>query len=482
LKSLTRKRRAAAPDESYAPEAVGAERARKLGEVIAEKIMADIASRGWPVGELIGSEADLMARYGVSRAIIGEAVRQVERHGVALMRRGGGRGLVVTSSPAKAVSRSISTYLELCNVSVEEQYEALRLIEVRAVEVAALQASPENCRRLREMAAALLAHPDATQQETMALRLAIADATENPVMGLFMRSLARVLTVYVRPDLRVRGAGSSWLTKMSLELVDMVEAIVAGDVALASQLATRALERREQTSLRLGVVRPDLSPGPLLRDTPQKRAEIVAMSIANDLERLVLPVGEKLGEEPELQARYGASRGVLRQAVRVLETHGLVRTRRGPGGGLFVGLPSNDYTVRSAVAYLRSMNVRLSDVVAVRTDLMGKLAQLATERGDEAQKARLTRALHQLVSGATDAARLHAIKSTYDLLAAMCGNRVLGLLATILNTFVREGALTPQLQALFVSALEGVLAGDSALARRNMTLYLTGEAELLHAD
>ena len=41
-----------------------------------------------------------------------------------------------------------------------------------------------------------------------------------------------------------------------------------------------------------------------------------------------------LGAEAELRERYGVSRAVLREAVRILEYHGAVTTKRGPGGGV----------------------------------------------------------------------------------------------------------------------------------------------------
>jgi len=64
----------------------------------------------------------------------------------------------------------------------------------------------------------------------------------------------------------------------------------------------------------------------------------------------------------------------------------------------------------------------------------------------------------------------------HDLLGRGCGNRVLELLAMILNTFVRqlitEWTLTREVEALFIEAVDCVLSGDGALARRKMTTYL----------
>ena len=73
-------------------------RGRKLGEQLAERVEEEIIASGWPVGKVLGSEAELIERYGVSRAVFREAMRIVDHHGVAEMRRGPGGGLVVGSN------------------------------------------------------------------------------------------------------------------------------------------------------------------------------------------------------------------------------------------------------------------------------------------------------------------------------------------------------------------------------------------------
>src|ERR1700742_2700687 len=133
------------------PETAGT-RSKKLNEIVAAQLMEEIRSRGWPVGESLGTEAELMKRFKVSRATIAEAVRQVERYGAAIMRRGAGGGLLITSSARAALSRTISTYLELTNVSISEQYEATQLIESEAVILAAQNINEEQVASLREAA------------------------------------------------------------------------------------------------------------------------------------------------------------------------------------------------------------------------------------------------------------------------------------------------------------------------------------------
>ena len=61
----------------------------KRAERVADRIVGDVMAMGWPAGEVLGCEADLLGRYRVSRAVFREAVRLIEHKQVA--RTGAGR-------------------------------------------------------------------------------------------------------------------------------------------------------------------------------------------------------------------------------------------------------------------------------------------------------------------------------------------------------------------------------------------------------
>src|ERR1700744_6667184 len=74
----------------------------KRAAKVANGIVEDVMALGWPVGQVLGSEAELLERYRVSRAVFREAVRLVEHQQVAHTRRGPGGGLVVTEPTVAA--------------------------------------------------------------------------------------------------------------------------------------------------------------------------------------------------------------------------------------------------------------------------------------------------------------------------------------------------------------------------------------------
>ena len=84
----------------------------KLAPTIARRIERDILNRRRPVGYRLGSEPELTSRYRVSRAVLREAIRIVERHQLAETRRGAGGGFFVCQPPRHAMASVLSGYLE----------------------------------------------------------------------------------------------------------------------------------------------------------------------------------------------------------------------------------------------------------------------------------------------------------------------------------------------------------------------------------
>jgi DNA-binding FadR family transcriptional regulator len=450
-------------------------RKRKLSELIAEQLMDEIKAKGWPVGESIGTEAELIKRFNVSRATLIEATRQVEGHGAAVMRRGSGGGLFVLNSAPTAVSRAMSTYLELANVSIAEQYEASRVIETEAAKLAAAHVSEDGALELREAARALTKAEDGVQlhRSAMRLRIALAEASGSLPLGLFMRSLARVLTNYVRPDLRSNYRDLNFEHSVIADMLGIVEAIVAGDGARADHAVRQDVERREQRARVLAVAAPVLERGPLRWSSANKLNEKIAFAIRNDIAKRGWIVGERIANESELPERYGASPWVVRQAIRLLELHGVIYMRRGQGGGLFVGEPSPEYTVDSAAGFLRGVDLRESGVLELRRRLYQSIAQFAVIRATPEQEAEIEALLKR-----EDLPDQELHGQVLHLLAGAARNKVLTLFCAILNRVVEEdGSEAIGQRDSLIACAEAVIAGDAALARRRLGRYLTPGAD-----
>jgi DNA-binding FadR family transcriptional regulator len=90
----------------------------KLGERIAQSILETLIDQRWVGPDLLGSEARLMDLYGAGRASLREAVHLLELHGVAVMQRGPGGGLLVLRAPSPgAIPRSVRAQLRSSGLS-----------------------------------------------------------------------------------------------------------------------------------------------------------------------------------------------------------------------------------------------------------------------------------------------------------------------------------------------------------------------------
>jgi DNA-binding FadR family transcriptional regulator len=90
--------------------------------------------------------------------------------------------------------------------------------------------------------------------------------------------------------------------------------------------------------------------------------------------------GDPLPVEDELIEALGCSRPVVREALRILETEGLVEVRRGLGGGARVRQPSISDAAKTMGVYLRIGDVPVLDVWTARDRIIAaSLERLATE-------------------------------------------------------------------------------------------------------
>src|ERR1700676_4833575 len=77
------------------------------------------------------------------------------------------------------------------------------------------------------------------------------------------------------------------------------------------------------------------------------RAAHVARELEASLEADRRRPGERIATKDELRERFGVALATINEAVRLLETRGVIEARPGPGGGIFVARSA----VRSAVRF-----------------------------------------------------------------------------------------------------------------------------------
>jgi DNA-binding FadR family transcriptional regulator len=469
----------------------------KLAARVARQIEQDVLRAGWQVGQMLGSETELRERYQVSRAVLREAIRLVEHHQVAAMRRGPSGGLVVRAPDAGAATSAVVVYLEFVGTTLEHLLAARKMIEPLVVSLAAERINEVGISRLRaclEAEEVIAARRDWNTREH--LHLVLAELTGNPALRLFVDVLARLTWRYARGSMNyLPDPSHPALADAHNAHQAIVAAVVAGEASRAEFRAVAHLEAIEEF---LRYWRPMTGDAPNSNwavSTPghthdQKLAEVVAQRILAEITGGGWEVGSVIGSEAALLERFEVSRAVLREAVRLLEYHSVARMRRGPGGGLVVAKPDPTASIEAMALYLGFQGIEIEHLRAVRESLeLGCVDRVAAR----ASQPEVARRLHAALAGSGSSGAVgpsdHAEESSHQLhieLAELSGNPVLALFLRILITlWARQGQLhtnearigsTPEDEGTVVEAHQGIvqalLTGDGALARHRMRRHL----------
>jgi len=109
-------------------------------------------------------------------------------------------------------------------------------------------------------------------------------------------------------------------------------------------------------------------------DAKFSRPVQVAEAIKDWVVEQGLQAGDRLPGEAELIDRFGMSKGTIREAMRILEAQGLIKTRTGPGGGSFVHEVSRQRAKALLGNYFYFKDLTIGDIYQLRLILEPELA------------------------------------------------------------------------------------------------------------
>jgi len=459
--------------DAPAPEAASS----KLGAQILQRLEAEIVEAGWVRGARLGAEEELARRFGVSRAIMREAAAMAELNGMVESRRGKHGGLFVAASAQYVAVSTLSHYFVLTGTESSQINEIRFVIQQLVCTLATRHMDLASAQRLRDFVSDVPGSPrDITRRARLAL-MELHRAAGLRALGLFDLALGESSL----DQLLWAGATREEIADFSLGLWAargrQIEAIIAADPTgmLREQHAIAQMYAEEHR--RLTPPRAASGVGPLAfhRDDlkPMKKPEAVARIIAQRVTSAASP-GERIGSEHDIMRELEVSRGVVREAVRSLERHGIVAQERGFAGGLHVGTPRPDEAVRVARLYLsRELRGAQAAVQRVALSLQLIAAKFAARRAEAGEAAFFDRVaqIRAEIEGVDDPpSRLAALDAG---LAELSGSRVLGCFTRILALDVefridRESFDGAEMRAAQATLLDALERGDVALARRGV--------------
>ncbi len=223
-------------------------------------------------------------------------------------------------------------------------------------------------------------------------------------------------------------------------------------------------------------------------EQPARAWRLVLEHVERDLLEGRLGPGDRLASERELAADLGVGRSSVREALRVLEVMGLIRTSTGSGpqsGAIVIATPTGGMStlLRLQVA---AQGFPLADVVQTRLLLEDAVvAALASQPAPDLAAAHS--ALDAMDVDALTPDEFLALDAQLHLaLAESSGNTVvaaiMGGLRTSIESYVQQGAssiadwqaMADVLRSEHRAIIEAIASGDAPMAQELVRAHITG--------
>jgi DNA-binding FadR family transcriptional regulator len=176
-----------------------------------------------------------------------------------------------------------------------------------------------------------------------------------------------------------------------------------------------------------------------------KTGEVVAERLRRQIARGELTIGQRLPPEDELTAVFGIARTTLREALRILESQGLLEIRRGRTGGPVVTMPKIDSLAEGLAVTLQLQGTTAGDLDVARQliepRLAARLADAHTPDDLVALQTAADRAAHAADASNRVAFGAAAI-AMHETLMERAGNTTLATFSRLLHALVTQYYVT----------------------------------------
>lgn len=149
-----------------------------------------------------------------------------------------------------------------------------------------------------------------------------------------------------------------------------------------------------------------------------------AEAVAREFERMIgdgYQQGERVGTKDNLRERFRVAVATMNEAIRLLEARGIVETRPGPGGGVFVGGAATRLAFSHLVLGFSSGSVAYEESLEVRDALEPTICAHAA-RHHRAADIRALKQILKLMSGEDPARYFAANWKLHRKIASLCRN------------------------------------------------------------
>ncbi|WP_433502948.1 FadR/GntR family transcriptional regulator [Pseudonocardia halophobica] len=220
-----------------------------------------------------------------------------------------------------------------------------------------------------------------------------------------------------------------------------------------------------------------------------KQSEIVARQIVAQILGDGLGEGTRLPTERAMLEEYQVGRSTLREALRLLESRGILSIRTGRDGGPVVRRPRPSDLGEAMTLILQFEGVAFSEVFAARQALEPVLAGMAAKNADQAALDGLRECVDRMTLFIDESSVFHGENLRFhELVASAAGSPVLELLSSAVE-WVADGIAFGSVDAGFSDSqrrvaltwheriFKAVASGDATAAEAMMEGHLQDSRE-----
>jgi GntR family transcriptional repressor for pyruvate dehydrogenase complex len=169
-------------------------RRTRLRDRAAERLLDMVLSRGLRPGERLPPERELVARLGVSRTVVREALNLLEARGLISIEHG--RGAVVSGGSTHAVRDTLGLLLRVRPKALWQLLEIRKILEVEIAGLAAERAEREDIRAMRGQLDKMLTSidtPEGYVDADVEFHALLARSTRNEVLLTMLDPIVELL-------------------------------------------------------------------------------------------------------------------------------------------------------------------------------------------------------------------------------------------------------------------------------------------------
>jgi len=169
---------------------------KRVFEEISDQIKDLIHSGVFKPGDKLPPERDLSRQFNVGRMAVREALRVLEDSGFIYIKQGSNGGSFIKEPEPTSVSKSLTTFAQLSNITLEQLTEAKLAVELAIIESVIQKITDKDLTELGqsiEEAKRALSNGAIPLSYNMDFHLALARATGNPLFESFLTAIMNLL-------------------------------------------------------------------------------------------------------------------------------------------------------------------------------------------------------------------------------------------------------------------------------------------------